>query len=110
MAVTTEGIDKAVITRCVVLDRERLADGSWAQTEKALPWVFVKFADDSETNRYVMPASNGLPLLGAAPFREAKEAMRASAFPHETDFGPTPSSGDQAKAGPRAVHFFASSL
>lgn len=107
MAVTTGGIDKAEIGVCVTLDRERMADGRFAQTERLLPWVFVKFADDSETNRYVMPASNGLHLFDTRPFRQTRETMRSAGFPHELDAGPRPTDGDASKDGPRAIHFFA---
>ena len=101
MAVTTEGIDKAEVALCVELD------GAY---ERPLPWAFVKFADVSETNRYVMPASNGLHLLAAQPFRVRKEAMRGQAFPHEMDFGPRPITGDESKFGPQAIHFFGTAV
>lgn len=96
MAVTTEGIDKAEIALCVEVD---------GRFERPLPWAFVKFADASEGTRYVMPASNGLHLLTAQPYRVTKEAMRGRAFPHEMDFGARAITGDEAKEGPKAVHF-----
>lgn len=108
MAVTTEGIDKAEIAVCVEISTERLQDGSWAQTVTPLPWTLVKFADASETNRYVMPASNGLYLFGAQPYRQTRETMRRTAFPHDADYGPRPTTGEGREPGPRGVHFFAS--
>ena len=97
MAVTSEGIDKAEVELCVELD---------GRFVRPLPWAFVKFADVSEGHRYVMPASNGLHLVGAQPYRLTQEAMRGRAFPHETDFGARPITGDESKFGPQAIHFF----
>lgn len=97
MALTTEGIDKAEIAVCVELD---------GRFERLLPWAFVTFADAGEERRWVMPASQGLHVIGGQPYRQTREAMRNRAFPHELDFGPKPSSGDLSKEGPRAVHFF----
>ena len=96
MAVTTEGIEKAEISLCVEVD---------GRFERPLPWAFVKFADASESNRYVMPASNGLLVLGGQPYRVTKEAMRGRAFPHDLDLAPRPSTGDASKDGPSAIHF-----
>jgi len=96
MAVTTGGIDKAEIAQAVEVD---------GRFVRRLAWKFVTFDDPGE-GRYVMPATNGLQLLGAQPYRETSEAMRGRAFPHEMDFGPRPTNGDESKLGPQAVHFF----
>lgn len=101
MAVTSEGIDKAEVTLCVEVD---------GKYERPLAWAFVKFNDTSEQNRYVMPASNGLHVIGAQHYRVSKEAMRKSAFPHDAERGARVSSGDESKEGPWAVHFFGSGV
>ena len=108
MAVTTEGIDKAEVTQCVEVSSGRTADGVFIQTVTPLPWVLVRFADNSETNRYVMPTNGGVSLAvaGAVPYRMTQEAMRNTAFPHESDRGPRPTDGDLSRAGALAVHQF----
>jgi len=102
MAVTTRGIDYAEIARCVVVD---------GRFTNPLPFVFVKFADADEGNRYVMPASQGLALFGSEPYRTTLEPMGAGGFPHDNFAGSRSSSpaDDGSKPGPFAVHYFGSS-
>ncbi len=99
MAVTQDGIDKAVIT---VAEQ---VDGAFVTT---LPWQFVEFADASEAGvRYWMPSNQGLHHVGAQPFRMKREGMRFAAWPHDTD---APARGnstqdDSNKPGPMGVNY-----
>lgn len=109
MAITHDGMDKAEVYYCYQQDRQRGATGTFADTEICLPWAFVRFADAGEERRYLSTRcgdSVGLTVPGAIPYRQYRETMRNSPFPHEADRGSvSPSSGDDAKAGTYAIHF-----
>lgn len=110
MAITNDGMDKAEVTYCYQFDVQRMADGSFAQTEICLPWAWVKFADPGEERRYLTTRTGdgvGLTVPGAQPYRQLREAMRFSPFPHEADRASKNSGpgNDNNVPGDYAIHF-----
>lgn len=112
MAITGDGMDMAEVTYCVVVDRLRGVDGSFAQVQFNLPWAFVRFGDVGEERRYVMSLdgrSVGLTVPGASVYRAREEVMRNSPFPYDDLLArgnyPT-SDADALKGGTQAIHYF----
>lgn len=97
-------LNNAEVVPCIELDTAR----GGAQIVRELPWAFVRLG--GETTRYVMTgdrAQLASPAHGVAVRPQAPEAMRFKPFPHDLDRPPvSAASGDLAKAGPLAVHFF----
>jgi hypothetical protein len=96
MALTHDGIDKAVITKCVEIDKGYRRD---------LGWSFIQFADASESFRYVQPVGCALHVVGAQPYRVTEEPMLNAPFPYDLH-APRHATGDFRIPGPHAVHYF----
>lgn len=111
MALTMDGMDKAEVFYCYEISQQRLVDGRFVQVENILPWAFVKFTDPGEDSVRWVSSRNGdsvgLTVPGAVTYRQRREIMRNSPFPHEADRpGLTSTDGDLLKPGPIAIHFF----
>ncbi len=107
-AISADDIDRAIVTLCYEVGERRTSQGV-VRVQRQLPWAFVQFPDSGDP-RYVATVNGdgsvGLHASMREPYILGYEYMRNAAFPHEADFGP-PDTGDSAKGGPRAVHFFA---
>jgi hypothetical protein len=109
MAISAYAIDNAEYTFCDDIQVVRGIDGGAVQMRTELPWAFVRFADGSEPNRYVMPI-NGTSFVfnGSLVVRYSlTEVMPYQAWPLETSRPARTSNASPDNAGgPVAVHFY----
>lgn len=104
MAITTRGMDLAVVTYCATIEQI-----GGETSERRLPFAWVQFGDAGEERRYLCSRdgdSVGLTAPGCQPYRTKREYMRTASFPHDQDFGTSSSDTDARRPGPKAIHYF----
>jgi hypothetical protein len=109
MAISAAAYDNAEWTFCDDVQTVRGIDGGMTTTRTEQPWAFIRFADPTEPNRYIMPV-NGCALMfngNMVPRFVTTEIMPYMPFPLEASRPARTSGGGADNAGgPIAIHFY----